>query len=108
MIDLTPLLQAFAALVCTLLSAVIIPFIKSRIGQSRLECALAWVRIAVMAAEQLYPPGAGADKKAYALKVLNRRGFTFDEETLSALVESAVHRLRSGKLTCEEDAPCRF
>ena len=107
MIDLTPLLQAFAALVCTLLSAVVIPFIRSKIGQSRLECARAWARIAVQAAEQLYPSGRGLEKKTYALKFLNRRGFTFDADTLGVLVESAVNALKSENFTGKGDTQCR-
>ncbi len=53
------------------------------------------VGIAVLAAEQIYENGDGAEKKAYALNVaeewIAKRGLTLDLELLNAQIEAAVY-----------------
>lgn len=102
MIDITPIAQAVIALVGVVITAVVIPYIRSRTtAQQRAELS-AWVRIAVSAAEQLYRgSGRGAEKKAYVLEWLAAHGVTLDGDRLDALVEAAVYELGSGALLAE-------
>lgn len=102
MIDITPIAQAVIALVGVVITAVVIPYIRSRTtAQQRAELS-AWVRIAVSAAEQLYRgSGRGAEKKAYVLEWLAAHGATLDGDRLDALVEAAVYELGSGALPAE-------
>ncbi len=94
MTNITPIIEAVFALAGVVITAVVIPYIRSRTtAQQRAELS-AWVRVAVSAAEQLYRgAGRGAEKKAYVLEWLTAHGVTVDEARLDALIESAVYGL---------------
>ena len=97
--DITTIIEAVAALVAAIITAVIVPYIKSRTTAQQQEAIDAWVRIAVTAAEQIYRgSGRGAEKKAYVLNWLAERGVTLDEDRIDALIEAAVYELNHGVL----------
>lgn len=90
--DITPIVRAVFALIAAIITAIVIPYIKSRTTAQQREQMFAWVKIAVSAAEQIFTgSGRGAEKKAYVLDWLNAHGMTADESTLDAMIESAVH-----------------
>lgn len=90
--DITPIVQAVFALIAAIITAIVIPYIKSRTTAQQREQMLAWVNIAVSAAEQIFTgSGRGAEKKAYVLDWLKAHGMSLDESTLDAMIESAVH-----------------
>lgn len=90
--DITPIVQAVFALIAAIITAIVIPYIKSRTTAQQREQMLAWVKIAVSAAEQIFTgSGRGAEKKAYVLDWLKAHGMSLDESTLDAMIESAVH-----------------
>lgn len=95
--NITPIIEAFFALLAAVITAIIIPYIKSRTtAQQQAELA-GWVRIAVEAAEQLYTgSGRGAEKKAYVLDWLSTHGIIVDAGKLDALIEAAVYALKAG------------
>ena len=97
MTDITPIIEAVFALIAAVITAVVIPYIRSRTtAQQRAELN-AWVRIAVSAAEQLYKgSGRGAEKKEYVLNWLAAHGVIVDEGKLDALIEAAVYDINSG------------
>jgi len=96
MIDLTPLVQAVITLAAALITAYVVPYIRSKSSSEKLDQMKAWARIGVKAAEQLYSDsGQGEQKKAYVLQFLNQNGFTLDTATLDALIESAVNSLKN-------------
>lgn len=96
MIDLTQLLQAVIALAAALITAYVVPYIKSKVSNEKLEQMKAWARIGVKAAEQMYTAsGQGEVKKAYVLQFLNQHGFILDTATLDALIESAVNDINN-------------
>ena len=108
MIDLTPVLQALATLAGTIITAMVIPFIKGRISAGRLEQMQVWARIAVKAAEQMYPQsGRGSEKKMYVMRLLSKHGFILDADALGALIESAVNTLNDEKCKTKGDVECR-
>lgn len=95
MIDLTNLLAALFAVLATVVTIYVIPRMRATFGDDGLSKIQMWVRVAVMAAEQLYTgSGQGPAKKAYALDYLRKAGFTLDTDVLSGLIESAVHELK--------------
>lgn len=102
MLDITGIVEAVFALVGVVITAVVIPYIRSRTSaQERAELA-AWVKIAVSAAEQVYAgPGRGKEKKEFVLSWLREHGVTVDGKKLDAVVESAVFQLKSGALAAE-------
>ena len=91
MIELTPILQALAGLICAIITAIIIPYIKSKTDSQQLHRMNMWVQIAVRAAEQIFPQLCGSEKKAYVRQCLKNRGFRLDAQMTDALIESAVN-----------------
>ena len=62
--DITPIIEAVAALIAALIAAVVVPYIKSKTTAQQQAEINAWVKIAVAAAEQIYTaPGGGRRRK---------------------------------------------
>lgn len=103
MFDITPIFEAVIALIAVVISAIVIPYIKSKTTAQQQAEISAWVKIAVSAAEQIYTgSGRGAEKKAYVLDWLRAHGVTVDESKLDAMIESAVYELKSGVILVGE------
>lgn len=107
--DITTIIEAVFALIAAVITAIVIPYIKSRTTAQQQEQINAWVRIAVTAAEQIYVgSGRGDEKKEYVVAWLQEHGVTVDESKLDALIEAAVYNLKTGfiavgELTAAED-----
>lgn len=94
MYDITPIIEAVAALIGVIVTCVLIPFIKSKTTASQQAEINAWVKIAVSAAEQIFKgSGRGEEKKQYVIAWLKERGVTVNENELDALIEAAVYEL---------------
>ena len=92
--DITPIIEAVAALICAIISAILVPYIRSKTTKEQQNEILQWVKIAVAAAEQLFTgSGRGEEKKAYVLDWLTSHGLRVDEGRLDALIEAAVYAL---------------
>ena len=97
--DITPIVEAVVAVVCAVVTCVLIPYIKSKTTAEQQKEINAWVKIAVSAAEQIYTgSGRGEEKKAYVLNWLAEHGITLDEERIDALIEASVYDLNHGVL----------
>ena len=92
MIDLTPIFQAIIALLAALVTYKLVPWLKSKMTDSQYKQLRVAAEIAVYAAEQIYGAGNGNQKLEYAMRILERRGFTFDAEMLRAAIEDAVYK----------------
>lgn len=103
MYDITPIVEAVAALIAALITAFVIPYIRSKATAQQQAEINAWVKIAVSAAEQIYKgSGRGEEKKAYVIQWLREHGITVDEAKLDALIESAVYELNQGVIPVVE------
>lgn len=91
--DYTQIISAVIALISALISAFLIPWIKTKIDADKLQTIRAYVEIGVKAAEQLYDAADGAAKKAYVISFLAEKGIKFDSETVDKLIEAAVLQL---------------
>lgn len=97
--DITPIVEAVVAVVCAVVTCVLIPYIKSKTTAEQQAEINAWVKIAVSAAEQIYAgSGRGEEKKAYVVEWLRSHGITLDSEKLDAMIEAAVYELKQGIL----------
>lgn len=97
MFDITVIIEAAFALIGVIITAIVIPFIKSKTTVAQQQAINSWVRIAVAAAEQIYVgSGRGVEKKAHVLSFLKSKGITLDVETVDAMIESAVYELTNG------------
>ena len=98
MYDITPIVEAVAALIAVVITAVVIPYIKSKTTAQQQAEIKEWVKIAVAAAEQLYKgSGRGEEKKQYVIEWLNEHNITVDMDKIDALVEAAVYQLNQDK-----------
>ena len=92
--DITPVLKAIVSLIAVIITAVVIPYIKSKTSVSQQAEIYAWVRIAVAAAEQIYMgAGRGEEKKQYVLDWLENRNIKVNTDELDTMIESAVYEL---------------
>ncbi|MHB1151378.1 MAG: phage holin, LLH family [Eubacteriales bacterium] len=95
--DITPVFNIIIALISALLSAFLIPYIKSRISVNDQIKLAALVKNAVFAAEQISEYTFGEDKKEYVVNFLARKGYrvNIDDvgDELNVLIEAAVYEL---------------
>ena len=102
-IDLTTVLGAVITLVVAIVSAVVIPLLKRKLGDEKYSEIQRWVKVAVQAAEQLFSgSGRGEEKLDYVLKFLESKGFTLDADSLRNMIESAVWGLTNGSVAFGE------
>lgn len=102
MYDLTPIIEAVAALTGVVITCILVPFIRSKTTAEQQKEINAWVKIAVAAAEQIFKgSGRGEEKKQYVIAWLKESGFTVDEAELDALIEAAVYELNQGIIPIE-------
>lgn len=95
-IDYTELIQALIALVSVIITTFLIPLLKKKLSVEKLEELKKWVGIAVNAAEQLYGSKTGQQKKDYVISFLLSKGFVFDIDEVTAMIEAEVYKLTKG------------
>ena len=96
MTDLTNIFSESITLLVALITTFLIPYIKSKLGNEKLENLKTWVKVAVQAAEMIFnETGMGAVKKAYVIEYLNNKGYDVDIDTLNNLIEAAVLELKN-------------
>lgn len=102
-IDITQIAVAIIGVLGTIITAFVIPLIRSRLNESQQAKLQQWIQIAVSAAEQLSKTGVISKngRKEYVLNFLESHGFTIDLDEIDAMIEAAVYDLPS-KLTNTE------
>jgi hypothetical protein len=95
MIDLTPIIEAVTGLAVALILYVLIPWVKSQRSNEDVRELMAWVKIGVQAAEQIYNANDGPEKKKYVLNFLETQGYHIDSAEIDSAIESAVLELHS-------------
>ncbi len=94
--DITPVVNAVIALAAALVTAFVIPWVKSKTTAAQREEINYWVKIAVTAAEQIYlGAGKGKEKKKYVLDFLAEKNLKIDEESVDLMIESAVKEMNA-------------
>lgn len=98
--DVTPVTEALIVLVTAIISCVLIPWIKSKTTETQRQELVAWTKIAVAAAEQIFSGSKrGEEKKHFVLEFLREKGITLDENSVNAAIEAAVKQLNSEGIT---------
>lgn len=91
---LVQILLAVIGVIGSVLTAVLVPYLNSKIALNKRQEIKFWVKLAVSAAEQTYTdPKAGEDKKQFVIDFLNAKGIDIDESDLNILIEAAVREL---------------
>lgn len=91
--DLTDIICAVITLLSAIITTFLIPYLKARLSQEKLNKLTYWVKIACQAAEQIYGSKAGQQKKEYVVSFLLSKGIVFDVDEVTALIESEVYKL---------------
>lgn len=89
--NLTPILDATIIIILIVITRMLIPWIRARTTAAQQETLGRIIDVLVQAAEQLYEPGAGADKLQAVKDWLAARGYDVD----IPIIEAAVYRLNT-------------
>lgn len=92
-IDLTPIFQAVIALLASLVTYKLIPWIRARTTNEQQAAITATVRTLVFAAEQIYGAGNGDAKLDYVVKKLEERGYNVDRDQIEAAVKENLNHI---------------
>ena len=98
-IDLTPILQAIIALLASLVTLKLIPWIQARTTAQQQEMLRAAVSVAVYAAEQIYGAAAGKEKLMYVKGQLAKKGYHVDIDEIEAAVRDLTITQKDAVLT---------
>ena len=97
--DITVILELIVKLIFAAITIFLLPKLKAliseKVAESDQKKIIRWVELAVQAAEEAERSGL-IDKKAkytYALDFLEKRGVTFDPDTMQALIDSTCWEL---------------
>lgn len=93
--DVTPVVEALIGLCAVFITAVVIPYVKAKYSNEDITEFMSWVKIGVMAAEQLYDSTKGEQKKSYVLDFLAEKGYKISELEVENAIEAAVLELHS-------------
>ena len=90
--------KSIIMILLALITGVVVPWVKAKMGKENLEKILAWAKIGVEAAEMLFPmPGSGAEKKKYVVDflchILAELNIRISEDEINNIIESAVKEL---------------
>lgn len=103
MVDLTQVVIAVITLAISLITAFLIPYLKTKVSAEQLDTIKFWVNIAVEAAEMIYVgTGRGQEKKDYVVQFLNSKGFSLNITEVENLIEAAVLELKLAQTQKEE------
>lgn len=97
--DYTPLIQAVITLISLVITGFIVPLLKRKLSNEKLDELKKWVSVAVKAAEQLYGSKTGKQKKEFVLSFLMDKGIIFDAAEVATLLEAEVYKLTKADFT---------
>lgn len=101
-IDLTTIINAIIALLATIVTYRVIPWIKAKTTNEQQAYIRALVKAGVYAAEQIYQTdGMGQKKMEYVKKWLQLHGCDIDVTEIEAAVSEYINRPRDGVLYVE-------
>jgi len=93
MIDFTPIIQALIALIASIITVWVIPWIKAKTTNEQQAGIRATIRTLVFAAEQLYGAGNGEAKLEYVLDQLRGKGIYVDRFEIEAAVKENLNTI---------------
>lgn len=95
MIDYTSIILAIISLIGAVITGFLIPVLREKYGQEKLDTMNAWMRVFCAAAETAFKSGEGPLKKEWVLERMNEMGITMSAEQMDACLEAIVRELRA-------------
>ncbi len=97
MVDITPILVAIITVLGSIVTAYVIPLLKSKISTDKQQVVLSVADAVVLAVEQVFIALDGPDKKAQAVERvkawLAKYQITVDDSVIDDAIEAAVKRM---------------
>ena len=97
-IDITEIVVAVIGLLSAVLTAFVVPWIKSKTNENQQIIIGEFARAAVLAAQQIYGTEKNQEKKAYAeeyiTEQLKKCGITLDADAISTVIEAALKAIK--------------
>ncbi len=94
--DMTQIIVAFIGLLATIITGVVVPYIRSKTNEQQQDILRLLAKTAVYAAQQLYVENE--DKYTYAYQYitdsLKNAGYKFDATAVQAAIEAAVKQAK--------------
>ena len=91
-------LKLLIMIVFFLASCYLLPWLKSMIGQNRLDEIKSWTNAAVLMAQQVYYAKTGPERKAIVVdllkSMLTAKNISITDEQLDTLIEAAVKAMK--------------
>ena len=98
---ITKVTECVLTVIVLLVSAYLIPWLKTKISEEKLEELEKFCEQAVRAAEQLYTPEEYQLKKAYVLSLINEQieklGLGLNDAEIDAIIEGIVNYVKPNK-----------
>ena len=98
---ISELTKAIVSVVLILISAYLVPWLKTYIGDAKYQQILDMAETAVQAAEKKYTVEEWAQKKAYVVNMVSRKakdiGIEIEEKEIDAIVEGMVYAIKDKK-----------
>ena len=95
-IDITQIVVAIIGLLSVIVTSVVVPLLKKKLGAEKVSEIQKWVEIAVHAAEQIFnETGMGKQKKEYVVEFLREKGFDVDDQAIENAIEAAVYDMNN-------------
>lgn len=99
---LTKLVEAMCTLLGILITAYVIPWLKSKVGEQKYVALVDFASKCVRAADQYYEPEQWSAKKAYVtdlvLNYATKIGIGLDKNDIDAVIEGLVNALRETQI----------
>lgn len=98
---ITVIIKAIIMVLSVLVSSVLIPYLKDKIGENKYAELCNYVEWAVRCAEQLYTPEQWSEKKEYVTAYIIRKAkelnMELTEEDINVLIEGIVNLVKHNK-----------
>ena len=97
----TVIIRAIVAILSVVITTVIVPYIKGKMGEKKFSELMSYIEYAVRCAEQLYTPEEWKAKKAYVLDYILKKAkelnISLSEEDIDILIEGIVNLVKHNK-----------
>lgn len=106
-------LQLATMLIAAIIARYVVPWLKEKIGEQRLDEIAAWTVWAVDWAEQIIvTPGSGAERKAIVTEflkhILKQKNIALSDKQIDVLIESAVRQMNTAERLEKQPDPGEF
>lgn len=91
--NITIIVEAVITLIAAVITVFVIPSMKKNMTTTDMTNLMAWVKIGVAAAEQLFDAYDGEKKLQYVISFIESKGYKIDVASLRNMIESEVLKL---------------